>query len=130
MNKIAFFLITFLFAAKLFAQAEPPKYTTAAAQFKKFYNNDEPDSIFNQFSPELQTALPEDKFKTTTNQLKTQLGSLIKTEFVKYEAPLATYKATFQNAVFLLNVSLNNKSQYTGLLLSPFRTYHHPILQL
>ncbi|MDB5109483.1 MAG: alpha/beta hydrolase [Mucilaginibacter sp.] len=120
MNKIFFFLITFLFVVKLFAQAEPPEYVKAAAQFKKYYNNNNPDSIFSEFSPEMKTVLPEDKFKITTNQLKEQLGGLLKTEFFKYEAPLAVYKATFQKAVFLLNISLNNKNQFTGLLLSPY----------
>jgi pimeloyl-ACP methyl ester carboxylesterase len=121
MNKISFSLIVLLFAAKLYAQAAPPKYVQAAAQFKKFYNSNRPDSIFNQFSPEMKVALPEDKFTTSTAQLKTQLGSLLKTEFYKYDAPLAVYKATFQNAVVLLNISLNDKDQYTGLLLSPYQ---------
>jgi len=118
MNK-ASFLIALLFAAKLFAQAEPAPYKQAAAQFKFFYNTNNPGNIFSQFSPEMKTVLPEEKFKATTTQLKTQLGDLLKTEFIKYEEPLAVYKATFQNAVFLLNISLNNKEQYTGLLLSP-----------
>ncbi len=121
MNKVSFFLITFLFAAKLFAQAEPAKYTVTTARFKKFYNSNKPDSIFSQFSPELKTALPEDKFKATTIQLKDQLGDLLIAEFVKYEAPLAVYKAIFRNGVFLLNVSINSKDQLTGLLLSPYQ---------
>jgi pimeloyl-ACP methyl ester carboxylesterase len=121
MNKISFFLITFLFAVKLFAQAEPSKYVVSAARFKIFYNTNTPDSIFNAFSPELKVALPQDKFKTTTLQLKDQLGVLLKTEFVKYEAPLAVYKATFRNGTFLLKISLNNKDQFTGLLLAPYQ---------
>src|SRR4051812_15731520 len=121
MNKISFSVVILLFAAKVYAQAAPPKYAQAAIQFKNFYNHNKPDSIFNQFSPEMKVALPEDKFTSTTAQLKTQLGSLLKTEFYKYDAPLAVYKATFQNAVFLLNISLNDKDQYTGLLLSPYQ---------
>jgi pimeloyl-ACP methyl ester carboxylesterase len=109
-----------MFAAKLFAQAEPPKYMQATSQFKKFYNSNKPDSIFSEFSPELKTALPKDKFTTTTSQLKAQLGNLLKVEFYKYDAPLAAYKVTFQNAVFLLNISLNNNDQLTGLQLSPY----------
>jgi pimeloyl-ACP methyl ester carboxylesterase len=132
MNKISFFLITFLFAAKLFAQAEPAKYVISAARFKTFYNNNAPDSIFNEFSAELKVALPQDKFKTTTLQLKDQLGILLKTEFVKYEAPLAVYKATFKRGTFLLNISLNNKDQFTGLLLAPYQdapTQESPIIE-
>jgi len=120
MNKVSFFVITLLFATRLFAQAEPPKYTEAASTFKKFYNNNSIDSIFSRFSPELKTALPEDKFTVSTSQLKDQFGTLLKTEFYKYQAPLATYKATFLHSVVLLNIALNNAGQFTGLQLSPY----------
>jgi pimeloyl-ACP methyl ester carboxylesterase len=126
MNKISFFLITFLFASRLFAQAEPPKYMQAASQFKKFYNSNKPDSIFARFSPELKTALPGEQFITSTSQLKLQLGSLLKTEFYKYEAPLGVYKATFEHAVFLLNIALNANDQFTGLQLSPYLDKEDP----
>jgi len=118
MTKVSFFLVTILFASRLFAQAGPPKYMQAAAQFEKFYNSDKPDSIFSRFSPELKSAVPE--FAAQTTQLKTQLGSLEKMEFYKYDSSLALYKASFKNAVFLLNISLNNKDQLTGLKLSPY----------
>jgi hypothetical protein len=72
------------------------------------------------FSADMKTSLPLDKFKPTTIQLKSQLGALNKAEFLKYNQPLAVYKATFDKAVFLLNISLNNQGKLTGLLLSPF----------
>lgn len=121
MKKIVFFILTILFTVKIFAQAEPPNYMAAATQFKKFYNANSPDSISKNFSPELRAVLSEDKFKTTTTQLKSQLGPLLETDFVKYNSPLAVYKATFQNGVFLLNVSLNSKNQLIGLVLSPYQ---------
>ena len=121
MSKISFFFITLFFAAKSFAQAEPAKYVTMAARFKQFYNANTPDSISGSFSPEMKAVLPGDKFKSTTIQLRSQLGELVKTEFIKYEAPLAVYKATFRNGIFLLNISLNNSNQLTGLLLSPYQ---------
>lgn len=121
MSKISFFFLTFFLAAISFAQAEPAKYVKMAARFKQFYNANTPDSISSNFSPEMKAVLPEDKFKATTIQLKSQLGDLVKTEFVKYEAPLAVYKATFKNGTFLLNISLNNSNQLTGLLLSPYQ---------
>ncbi|MDB5029301.1 alpha/beta hydrolase [Mucilaginibacter sp.] len=121
MKKIAFFLLTILFTVKIFAQAEPPKYMVTAIQFKKFYNANSPDSISKDFSPEMMATLPADKFKTTTTQLRGQLGQLLKTEFLKYNNPLAVYKATFQNGTFLLNISLNNKDQIIGLVLTPYQ---------
>ena len=122
MNKITLLIIALLFTFKTFAQAaEPPKYKIAATQFKDLYNNNKIDDIFGLFSAEMKTALPIERFKASTSQLKSQLGSLLYIDFVSYEEPLAVYKAKFQNAAFLLNISLNNNDQFTGLVLSPYQ---------
>jgi pimeloyl-ACP methyl ester carboxylesterase len=121
MKKVVFILFTLLLTLKVLAQAEPANYTAAVTKFRKFYNNGQPDSIFSMFSPEMKVALPLDKFKPTTGQLRAQYGDLVKTEFVKYGESLAIYKATFKNDVFLLNVSLNAQNKLTGLLLSPYQ---------
>jgi len=121
MKKIVVFIVIVFFAARLFAQDEPPQYKVAAARFEKFYNANMPDSISKKFSPEMKAALPPEKFKETTTLLKSQLGTLQKTGFLKYNSPLAVYKATFQNGVFLLNISLNNKNELIGLVLSPYQ---------
>jgi pimeloyl-ACP methyl ester carboxylesterase len=119
MRKICFFILIVFLAMRSLAQAEPANYTATATMFRKFYNANLPDSIFSNFSPDFKTALPKDKFTTTTTQLKAQLGPLLATEFVKYESPLAVYKASFQKGTFLLNISLSSKGQIIGLLLSP-----------
>ncbi|MDP9048910.1 MAG: DUF3887 domain-containing protein [Bacteroidota bacterium] len=121
MKKIAFFIVIIFFSIKTLAQAEPSGYATVMARFTRFYNTDKPDSIFSMFSPEMKAALPLDKFKPTTEQLKAQYGSLVKTDFVKYGEALAVYKATFEKDVFLLNISLNAQNKLTGLLLSPYQ---------
>jgi pimeloyl-ACP methyl ester carboxylesterase len=121
MKKITFLMLMVLLAINIFAQNEPSKYMAMALRFKKFYNSDMPDSIFSDFSPEMKADLPEDKFKATTVQLKSQIGPLLKAEFIKYEKPLAEYKATFKNAVFTLHISLNSKDQFTGLVFTPYQ---------
>ncbi|RFZ90356.1 alpha/beta fold hydrolase [Mucilaginibacter conchicola] len=119
--KKLYFLITALFLTiGAFAQAAPANFTAALNKFKVYYNGDKPDSIFNMFSTEMKAALPLDKFKPTTIQLKKQLGSLKSAELLKFSAPLAVYKATFDNAIFNLNISLDGQSRLTGLLLSPY----------
>lgn len=119
-KKVLPFILLIFCVTSLFAQAEPPKYKIAVTTFEKFYNKNLPDSIFSDFSPDMKAALPADKFRATTNQLKAQLGPLLKTELLKYNEPLAVYKATFQNAVFSLNISLNAKNELMGLVLSPY----------
>jgi pimeloyl-ACP methyl ester carboxylesterase len=120
MRKFAFFILIVLFTIKASAQTAPANYNFALNKFKLFYNSNQPDSIFNMFSDDMKTALPLDKFKATTAQLISQLGKLNKTDFVKYNAPLAVYKATFDNNVFLLNLALNDQNKLTGLRLSPY----------
>ncbi|MFD0793560.1 alpha/beta fold hydrolase [Mucilaginibacter litoreus] len=117
-----FYLLGFLisFVLRSGAQTPPAGYVTAVNKFKQFYNAGQPDSIFNMFSPEMKASLPLEKFKPTTIQLKSQLGNLKKADFVKYSQPLVVYKASFENAVFLLNLSLNSQNKLTGLLLSPY----------
>jgi pimeloyl-ACP methyl ester carboxylesterase len=121
MKKVSLFILIICFATKIIAQPEPANYTIALNKFKQFYNANRPDSIFNMFSSEMKAALPLDNFRSTTMQLKGQLGNLVETDFVKYEAPLAYYKATFQKNTFLLNLSVNSQNQFTGLLLKPYQ---------
>lgn len=119
MRNFIFFTLIMFCAATAKAQTEPANYNVAANKFKKFYNGNQPDSVFSMFSPEMKTALPIDKWTTTTTQLKTQLGNLNTLDFDKYEAAVGVYKATFQNATFMLNIKLNSQDQFTGLLLTP-----------
>lgn len=120
MKKVSFLVLIICFATKLFAQTEPVNYKAALSRFKQFYNNSKPDSIFNYFSPEMKAALPLESFKTTTLQLKTQMGDLVDADFVKLASSVASYKATFKKGTFLLNIALNAKDQYTGLFLKPY----------
>ncbi len=122
MNRIYLLIIALLFTCKIFAQAaEPGNYKIASNQFKELYNNNKIDDIFSHFSAEMKTALPLEKFKATTTQLKSQLGNLLYADFVSYNEPLAIYKARFQNGTFLLNLSLDNQDKFIGLVLSPYQ---------
>jgi len=121
MKRFSIIILSIFFPAMLFAQSEPAKYKAAAALFEKFYNQNLPDSISAHFSAAMKAQLPAAQFKETTTQLKAQLGDLSKAEFSTYSEPLAVYKATFKNGVFLLNISLNSKNEFIGLLLSPYQ---------
>jgi alpha-beta hydrolase superfamily lysophospholipase len=122
MRKLIFFTLMMFLASAVSAQSEPANYSVATAKFKQFYNADQPDSIFAMFGPEMRAALPADKWTATTKQIKSQLGTLVKTEFFKYNQPIAQYNATFQNGNFMLNIGLNDKDQFIGLTLTPPQT--------
>ncbi|MDB5135981.1 MAG: hypothetical protein JWP37_2584 [Mucilaginibacter sp.] len=119
MKKTIFVLLAVFSTFKTFAQTEPANYTTAINRFKQFYNSDQPDSIYKTFGSEMTSALSQDQFKTTTKQLKGQLGNLQQTTFTSYAQSVAVYKATFQNGALGLSISLNKENKITGLLLRP-----------
>ena len=115
-------MLMLFFASAVSAQTEPANYSVAVAKFKQFYNADQPDSLFVMFDPNMKAALPADKWTATTKQIKSQLGSLVKTVFFKYNPPIAQYNATFENGNFMLNIGLNDKNQFIGLTLTPPQT--------
>jgi len=119
MRNFIFFMLMMFCAITVSAQTEPANYATAVSKFKLFYNNNQPDSVFAMFSPEMKAALPIDNFTATTKQLRSQLGNLVSTKFIQYSVPIGEYEATFQNGVFMLNIGLNDKNQFTGLRLTP-----------
>ncbi|RYY37381.1 MAG: alpha/beta fold hydrolase [Sphingobacteriaceae bacterium] len=119
--RAAILIFVSLLSLNAFSQTEPEADKQAVKRFMIFYNTGQPDSIFTRFSPEMKAALPLEQFKTSTVQLRTQLGNLLSTEFISHENRLSSYKATFEKAVFLLNVSLNDKNQFQGLLLKPYQ---------
>ena len=120
MKKFAFFMLALIWSVTLFGQAEPANYATALADFKQYYNNNQPENVYNQFGPEMKKALTADAWKTTMSQLKSQLGPLATTKFEKFEKGVAYYKGGFQNAFLTISLFLNTNSQVDGLLFRPY----------
>ena len=121
MKRIYSIALIISFAANAIAQTAPGNYLTAVNKFKQFYNNNQPDSIYNMFSAEMKTSMPLDKWNSTTTQLKSQLGRLVQTDITNYIAPTAIYKATFENATFLLNLSLDKQNKLIGIFFKPYQ---------
>src|ERR1700676_2925099 len=119
MKRTVFLLLIVFFTIRVSAQTEPANYSVTVNKFKLFYNNNQPDSIYKMFGPEMKNALTSDQFKGTTVQLKTQLGNLLQTTFTSFTQPVAIYKASFQNSALSLSISLNNENKIIGLLLRP-----------
>ena len=121
MKRISSIAIALVFAVNAMAQTVPANFAPVLAKFKQFYNASQPDSIYAMFAPEMKTAMPLDKWNATTIQLKTQLGNLVKADADRYVAPTAIYKATFTNAVFFLNLSLNSQNKLIGVFFTPYQ---------
>ena len=59
-----------------FSQSESPESKWALDKFQSYLNADQPDSIFNLFSPPTKTALPLDKTKVVLKFWKELLPHL------------------------------------------------------
>lgn len=118
MKKIYFLIMISLTASNLFAQTE--NYKIVVDKFVRYYNSSQPDSVFNQFSREMKTALPIRKVEEFVNGLKQELGKIKSRDFLKYESTLAIYKTQFDNGVFTLNISIDKALKIDGLYVKPY----------
>lgn len=112
-----------------FGQTEKASYKTVADNFEKNYNSDNFEAIFENFSTEMQGALPIDKTKEFFSGLKQQAGKITKREFINYEQTYASYKTNFERALFAINISVDNNSKINGLFVKPFKESNLPKLE-
>lgn len=104
-----------------FGQTEKAENKIITEKFVEDYNNDNYDGIFSMFADVMREALPIEKTTEFLKGLKSQAGHITNREFVKYEnGTYASYKTTFENAVFALNISIDDNSRINGLLVKPF----------
>ena len=111
-------ILTSMFA---FAQNEKENSRKISAEFEKHYNSEEYQMIFELFSAEMKNALPIEQTTEFLKGLKNQAGKIQKKEFVKYNQTYAQYKTTFEQAVFAVNISVDNDSKINGLFVKPFK---------
>jgi murein DD-endopeptidase MepM/ murein hydrolase activator NlpD len=102
------------------SQIEKDNYKLVSTKFVSFYNVDKNDSIVAMFSPEMNAALPIEKFTQVSAGLKLQLGSIKKIRFVRLQSASALYETTFDNAVLGMTITLNPKNEIAGLLFKPY----------
>ncbi|EHQ29962.1 alpha/beta hydrolase [Mucilaginibacter paludis] len=121
MIKSAFYFFLFFIATASYAQTEQPNYKTAIAKFKQYYNNKQPDSLFNTFAPAVKTGLPLDKTKDLFTQMQAQLGPLKQTTFIKYIQTAGVYKADYEKETLLINLSLNKANQIDGIYFNQYK---------
>lgn len=112
-----------------FGQTEKETAKKVSSEFEKYYNSDEYQKIFDLFSPEMKSALPIEQTTDFLKGLKSQAGKIVKREFVKYEQTYASYKTTFEQAIFTVNISLDNNAKINGLYVKPFKEDNLPKLE-
>jgi len=111
-------------------QTEKEISKNISAEFEKNYNSDEYQEIFKMFSDEMKAYLPIEQTTDFLKGLNNQAGKITSRKFIKYEnGAYASYKTTFERAIFALNISIDKNSKINGLLVKPFKESNFPKLE-
>ena len=114
----------------VFCQTEKETSKKISAEFEKNYNSNEYQEIFEMFSDEMKTALPIEETTDFFKGLNNQAGKITSREFIQYENGTdASYKTTFERAIFALNISLDKNSKINSLFVKPFKESNLPKLK-
>jgi murein DD-endopeptidase MepM/ murein hydrolase activator NlpD len=128
MKKLSLLIVLVLHFQLIFCQQENEAQKETSAKFEKFFNSGQYDSIFNQFSPDMQKALPLPKALEFLNGLKGQAGKIVTREFNNYKPPYASYKTKFEKTTFDLQLAISNDRKIFGLFVKPFVAGNLPVL--
>ena len=114
-------IVGWMFGDTIVVQTERKDNKVVTEKFVRNYNNDDYNGIFSMFADVVKEELPIDKTTEFLKGLKSQAGNISEREFVKYENwTYASYKTTFERAVFFLNISIDDNSDINGLFVKPF----------
>ncbi len=124
-------LTILLFASSLiFAQTEEANDKKISKNFEKLYNSNDYNGIFDLFSVDMQNTLPKEQANDFFVGLKTQAGKISAREFNKYVRDgFASYKTTFENGIFAINISTDNETKINGLYIEPFKEDNLPKIE-
>jgi hypothetical protein len=122
MRHVLFILALTCSISHLFAQTESRGYKAVTDKFQSAYNAGKYDSIFSMLSAETKQALPLDKLTGFFTNLKTGCGLITKKQFIKSTSVAASYKTTFEKALFMLNISIDNNASITGFTITPYNS--------
>ncbi|SFD80044.1 hypothetical protein SAMN05518672_103266 [Chitinophaga sp. CF118] len=111
MKNILFVAVILLNGICTMAQAD---YPAAVEKFKRYYNQQQADSLYSMYAPVMKTVLPLEKTVSTISQLHTQLGELKSVTLTNEEKSYNIYKAVFTSNTFKMVLSLNNDNLLEG----------------
>lgn len=119
MTRILTIVLTLFFTSIGFSQSEKNKI--AFEKFTVNYNASNFEAIYNEFSAEMQKALPISSANPFFGGLQSQAGKIVASKLHKAESEnSAIYKSTFDRGIFLILISVNNEGKINGLRVMPF----------
>ncbi|MES2829748.1 MAG: peptidoglycan DD-metalloendopeptidase family protein [Bacteroidota bacterium] len=99
-----------LFFISVFAQDESAGNKVVTAKFTKFYNANQPDSIFNLFSEQAKGGMPLDKTKAFIAQLHSNFGNIREMAFEMNKGGSGVYKTQFEKGLLTLSIAVEGQS--------------------
>lgn len=118
MKRLILTLLLIMISTSLFAQNE--NYKIVMDKLINNYNADQYDKIFNDFSAEMQQALPLKKTKQFFSGLKAKAGKIESTAFLnEQQGDYALYKTKSEKMELTVKISLDRQNHISGLLFKP-----------
>src|SRR5690606_38543288 len=105
------FLVFSLFYS--FAQ-QTTSTSTLTSQFIKHFNAGQVDSLYMLLSPEVKKSLPQSNVSVVVDQLKSQFGNLLTSEFAEADKGITTYIAEFEKPGPVLYIHFNKDNKVVG----------------
>jgi hypothetical protein len=106
-----------------YAQIEKEESKVTAQLFEKFYNENQPDSIYHLFSGDFKEFLPPQKTRDYIKNIKVYGEQIIKREFSGYKVGFAVYRTTFKHSQGFLYISSNEKQKINGISVKPISSH-------
>ncbi len=121
MKKATLTLLLCLSCQLVHAQEETSAYKETMQSLRKNFNNEAYKSIFALFSEEMKEYLPLPNTVSFFQGLRAQAGKMNETEFEGFSNQgTGSYKITFDNGIFILLLSLNEKGGIAGFQIKPY----------
>ena len=116
-----YFLLLSMFACITIAlgQNDRAAYAKAIKQFREFYNNEQPDSLYKMYSQPVKAALSVAKTKELLAGLYAQTGKINHLKIQNETAESVIYRGAFEKTEMDIVFALNNKNQIADLNFNP-----------
>lgn len=106
-------------AVGIHAQTDTTVSKPALNKFLDFYSQNKADSIFNLFSKDTKDALPLEKTRQLLIQLHSQLGNIVKSDYLPGTPEYNVYKNYFEKPGYALFLNFDRANEIIGLFLRP-----------
>lgn len=126
MKKLLFALVMTVCLTNGYSQ-EKTATRQLAADFVNYYNADKADSLSTLFSDEVKKQMPAANVPPVINQLKSQLGRLLNSEFFEASNGITSYICTFEKSGPVLYLHFDKSDKLAGFYVNEDKRKKTPV---